>query len=458
MSKSRSPDPFDYVVLGGGSGGLASARRAAKYGARVALVEAGAIGGTCVNVGCVPKKISWNAAELARSLVDAGDYGFQSRWSFDYSAFKRTRDAYVERLHAIYRSNLEKDGVTLIEGRGRFTGARELSVRLTSGETTLLTSDSIVIATGGRPQRPQLPLAERGEVSDDFFAWERLPARVAIVGSGYIAVELAGVLSALGTQVTLVLRGKGILRAFDRTITEVLESEMTHAGVLLVPNFDTIRLVEDGTNLGLESSTGQRLAGFERVLWAIGRTPNTRNLGLEEIGVDLDERGHVLVDDVQATNRPGIYAIGDVTGRLELTPVAIAAGRRLADRLFGNQPDAKLDYDDVPSVVFSHPPVGVVGLTEDSAAERYGREAVRVYQTRFTDMYSGLLERRRPTVMKLVTLLPDERVVGIHLVGRGVDEIIQGFAVALRMGATKADLDRTVAIHPTSAEELVTLR
>jgi len=449
---------FDYVVLGGGSGGLASARRAARHGARVALVEAASLGGTCVNVGCVPKKISWNAAELAVHLNDARSYGFSSQWSLDYREFKQTRDRYVARLRGIYRHNLEKDGVVLIEGFGRLTGTHEVSVDSSSLGTSRLTANAILLATGSRPLRPDLPGSELGDTSDEFFGWEELPRSIAIVGSGYVAVELAGVLCSLGSQVTLVMRGPGPLRTFDAAITSVLKSEMERAGITLAPDFDTARLTRTEAGFTLESAGGAELTGFDRVVWAIGRTPNTRDIGLTEVGVDLDERGHVRVDPWQTTSQRGLYAVGDVIGHVDLTPVAIAAGRRLADRLFGGQPDAKLDYEDVPTVVFSHPPIATVGLTEAAAAERHSAAAIRVYQTRFTDMYSGLLEHRPPTVMKLVTLLPNERVIGIHLIGRGVDEIVQGFAVALRMGATKADLDRTVAIHPTSAEELVTLR
>lgn len=449
---------LDYVVLGGGSGGLASARRAARHGAKVALVEAGDLGGTCVNVGCVPKKISWNAAELARSLADAGDYGFASSFSFDFPAFKRKRDAYVERLRGIYRRNLENDGVTLIEGFGRLVTPRELAVVSAGKGEQRLSAGAILIATGGRPLVPSVPGAELGETSDDFFAWTELPESVAIVGAGYVAVELAGVLSALGAKVTLCLRGEGPLRSFDASITSVLSDEMSRSGIQLVPNFTCSSLTKGEGGLELRGASGQAIGGFERVVWAIGRQPATRNIGLETLGVALDQDGHLVVDSQQESNVPGVFALGDVTGRMPLTPVAIAAGRRLADRLFGGQADAKLDYDDIPSVVFSHPPLATVGLTEAEARARHGDDLVRTYQTRFTDMYSGLLEQRPATVMKLVTLLPSERVIGIHLVGRGVDEIIQGFAVAVRMGATKADLDRTVAVHPTAAEELVTLR
>lgn len=453
-----SAQSYDYVVLGGGSGGLASARRAAKYGAKVALVEAGPLGGTCVNVGCVPKKISWNAAQLAGALADAKSYGFSGSSSLDYGVLKQARDAYVTRLLAIYRKNLQGDGVTLIEGYGRLTGPQEVTVALTAGGEQRLAAEAILLATGGRPSRPDIPQANQGDTSDDFFAWSDLPRSVAIVGSGYIAVELAGVLHSLGTRVTLVMRGDRPLRSFDATITEVLAREMRDVGIELALGFEVTGLVEDASGFELHDAHGKRLSGFERVVWAVGRTPNTRDLGLENLGVELDARGHVVVDEWQRTSRPGLYAVGDVVGRVPLTPVAIAAGRRLSDRLFGGQADAKLDYEDIPTVVFSHPPLGTVGLSEEAARARHGDANVRIYQTRFTDMYSGLLERRPPTVMKLVTVLPTERVVGIHLIGRSADEIIQGFAVAVRMGATKADLDRTVAIHPTAAEELVTLR
>ncbi|MBK7586730.1 MAG: glutathione-disulfide reductase [Myxococcales bacterium] len=445
---------WDYLVIGGGSGGIASARRAAEHGARVALIESGRLGGTCVNLGCVPKKIMWHAASLAESLRDAEGYGFDVTASaFDWARLKLRRDAYVERLNGIYARNLEGSAVTRVTGLARFVSPRTVEV---AGERH--TAAHVLIATGGRPSVPNLPGAEHGITSDGFFALEERPERVAIVGAGYIAVELAGVLASLGSEVTLLLRHKQLLRRFDVALRETLMHEMTAQGINVMSciHLERIEKASAGT-LSLVGSTGEELSGLDTLIWAIGREPNTETLGLDTAGVDTDERGQIEVDDLQNTSAEHIYAVGDVTGKWPLTPVAIAAGRRLADRVFGGQPDAKLDYENIPSVVFSHPPIGTVGLTEDEARERWG-DAVRIHASRFTSLYHAVTARRSASVVKLVTVGPEQRVVGVHVIGIGADEMIQGFAVAVRMGATKADFDRTVAIHPTGAEELVTLR
>jgi glutathione reductase (NADPH) len=285
-----------------------------------------------------------------------------------------------------------------------------------------------------------------------------LPERLLIVGAGYIGVELAGIARALGASVTLAFRAQAPLTHFDELLRENLALELGHAGVELASGFSPARLERDEQGkLTLHSTDVRLLSGFDVVVWATGRSPNVTGLGLEKLGVRLDAHGFIETDPYQSTSAAGVYAVGDVTGRAQLTPVAVAAGRRLADRLFGGQPEARLDYDDIPTVVFSHPPIGTVGLSEEQARARHG-DAVKVYQTRFRSLYHALTERAQRTAMKLVTVGPEERVVGIHVIGLGADELIQGFAVALRMGATKADLDRTVAIHPTAAEELVTLR
>jgi glutathione reductase (NADPH) len=314
----------------------------------------------------------------------------------------------------------------------------------------------VLVATGGRPRVLDVPGAELGITSDGFFELQRLPRRVVIVGGGYVAVELGGVFLALGSEVVVAERGPEILRRFDPMLGASLAEEMTKAGATILRGFDVARLDRTGDELVLSARDGRAVRG-ELLLWAVGRVPVTRGFGLEELGVVLDVHGHVTVDAFQNTSVPGVYAIGDVTGLAELTPVAIAAGRKLADRLFGREPDARLDYDDIPSVVFSHPPVGFVGLSEPDARARFG-DAVKVYETRFTALYHGVTRRKTATRMKLVVTGPDERVVGIHVIGLGADELIQGFAVALKMGAKKSDLDRTIAIHPTAAEELVTLR
>jgi glutathione reductase (NADPH) len=444
----------DLIVIGGGSGGLACAQRAAEYGARALLIESGRLGGTCVNVGCVPKKIMWNAAHIAHALHDAPDYGFDVTIArHDWPMLRRKREAYVSRLNDIYAANLDRRGVTLARGEGRLAAAGEVRV----GDVRHR-APHIVIATGGEPMIPDLPGASLGIDSDGFFALEQQPAGVAIVGSGYISVELAGLFSALGSHTTVIARSAQLLSHFEPMLGESLAGVMRDEGVELVTGTHVTGLRRSGSGL-LELTTKERgtLGPFESVIWALGRQPRVAGLGLEAAGVRSDAAGHVLTDEWQATNVPGVYAIGDVTGRAPLTPVAIAAGRRLSDRLFGGQADRKLDYSQVPTVVFSHPPIGTVGLTEAQARAEHGAQ-VKVYTSSFVPMYHALTTRKPRCVMKMVVAGPEERVLGVHLIGTGADEILQGFAVAVKIGARKRDLDDTIAIHPTSAEELVTMR
>jgi glutathione reductase (NADPH) len=443
---------FDFLVIGGGSGGLAAARRAAKHGARVLLVEGGNLGGTCVNVGCVPKKISWHAASFAEILQDAADYGFDlERRGFDFARLRKARDVYIERLRQIYAVNLERDQVEHLEGFATLVDPNVIDV---GGER--FRAPHILIATGGAARVPVLPGAELGITSDGFFELERVPARTLVVGAGYIAVELGGILQSLGSEVTIAERGSRLLKQFDPMLGEALREELEQAGASVVCHFvpSNVRRTPDGIVLTAED--GRELT-TDCLIWAIGRAACTSRLGLHALGIALGAEGHIPVDAHQTTTVPSVHAVGDVTGKQTLTPVAIAAGRKLADRLFGGDADARLDYENVPSVVFSHPPIGSVGLTEPQARERFG-DLVRVYTTRFTSLYHAVTSRKTGTRMKLVVVGQEERVVGIHSIGIGSDELIQGFAVALKMGAKKADFDRTVAIHPTAAEELVTLR
>jgi glutathione reductase (NADPH) len=443
--------------LGGGSGGLATAQRAAEYGARVALFEPARLGGTCVNVGCVPKKVMWNAAELKAALDHAPYYGFDVEvGGHDWAQLKRGRDAYVERLNGIYARNLDKKGIVTVRAAAAFASATE--VVTTAGER--FTAPHIVIATGGEPLKPALPGAELGLTSNDFFTLERPPKRIAIVGSGYVSVELAGVLNSLGSQVHVFMRQQRVLRSFDALLGEKLMAAMRASGIAIETSFLTIALARPpgGDGLALEAADGRRFDGFDEVLFAIGRVPLTPGLGLEKAGVISTSDGHVVVDRYQNTSTPGIYAVGDVTGQAELTPVAIAAGRRLADRVFGGMTDRHLRYDVIPTVLFSHPPIGTVGLSEEQARERYPNEPIKIYKSEFVSMFYALTEVKPQTAMKLVCVGDDERVVGCHVIGLGADEMIQGFAVALSMGARKRDFDDTIAIHPTSAEELVTMR
>lgn len=443
---------YDLICIGGGSGGIAAARRAASYGARCAVIESQRLGGTCVNVGCVPKKIMWYAAHQAEQLERAGEFGFRvSLDGLDWPDLVARREAYIRRLNGIYQRNLEHSQVDIVTGEARFVDPHTVAVA-----DRRLSAERLLVAVGGRPAWPDLPGVELGIDSDGFFALEEQPRRVAVVGAGYIAVELAGMLNHLGAATSLVVRRDTPLRGFDGILRDTFTEAAQRDGIDLVTHFVPRSLERDSSGLALHSEDGRVLGGFDQVLWAIGRRPNTDRLELDAAGVNRAEDGSVPTDLYQATNVPHIFALGDVTGRAALTPVAIAAGRRLADRLWGGQADRHLDYQNIPTVVFTHPPMGTVGLTEDQARERFGDE-VEVYTSRFVAMDYALAEDKRHSAMKLVCVGNDQRVVGLHLFGPGSDEMLQGFAVAVRMGATKRDLDDTVAIHPTSAEEVVTM-
>ncbi|KAB2897567.1 MAG: glutathione-disulfide reductase [Dokdonella sp.] len=443
-------DSFDLLVLGAGSGGIAMAIRAARHGARVALVEARALGGTCVNVGCVPKKAMWLAAELAQAQRVAQAVGFALQpGALRWDEFIARRSAYIDNIHASYRQRCAELGIELVSGHGRFSAPHRLVV---GGRA--LQAPHVLIATGAQARREAMAGGALGIDSDGFFALRACPRRVAIIGSGYIAVELGGVLNALGAQVTLVARSERLLRHFDHEITAELAQALQQHGITLAFSRRLSRVERAADGYALHMAQGPALDGFDELLWATGRVPNTRDCGLETTGITLDARGCIDIDAWQNTNVAGHYAVGDVTDRVELTPVAIAAARRLADRLFGGQATARMDYSNIPTVVFAHPPVATVGLTEQQARSTHG-DAVRVYRTRFRPMLTALAGGTERTFMKLVCVGAEERIVGIHLLGVAADEILQGFAVALRMGARKADFDATVAIHPTSAEELV---
>ena len=447
------PNQFDLLVIGGGSGGIAHARRAAEYGATVGVIEYGPLGGTCVNVGCVPKKVMWYTASHAHHFAHAADYGFDVTVSgFDWPALKSRRDAYVHRLNGIYENNLDKSGVTTITGTARFIDTHTVAV-----EDERYHADRIVVATGGRPIVPDIPGAELGITSDGFFELEEQPRRVLVAGSGYIAVELAGVFNGLDSDVQLVVRKDSIIRSFDSMLGEQLMEAMQKDGVRIDTRVIPASVEKTDDGLVLHAEDGRSFGPVDCLLWAVGRSPNVASLDLGNAGVQTDDRGFIPTDDFQQTNVETIFALGDVTGRPALTPVAIAAGRRLADRLYGGMDGRHLDYKLIPTVVFSHPPIGTVGMTEGAARAEYG-DAVKVYSSGFTPMYYALGDKKQRSVMKLVVAGDDERVVGCHVIGEGADEMMQGFAVAMRMGATKADFDDTVAIHPSNAEELVTMR
>ncbi|KAL9097237.1 MAG: hypothetical protein Q9165_000664 [Trypethelium subeluteriae] len=457
----------DYLVIGGGSGGLASARRASgMYGAKTIAIESSRLGGTCVNVGCVPKKITWNAATIAETIHEAKAYGFtvQQTKPFDWTTFKHKRDAYIKRLNGIYESNLHKDKVEYIHGRARFLSPKSVEVKLDDGTLQSINAKKILIAVGGHPNIPDIAGADLGINSDGFFELERQPKRVAIIGAGYIAVEMAGMFHHLGTETHLFIRQDKFLRTFDPMIQDRVLEEYERQGLRVHKRSSQQSVADLGNGwkkLAYTDAEGKGELEIDCLLWAIGRAPEVEGLGLDKTGVKLDKRGHVTVDEYQNTNVDDIYALGDACDRgFELTPVAIAAGRRLSDRLFGGQPSAKLEYDDIPSVVFAHPEVGTIGLTEPAAREKFGDENVKTYNTTFTDLYFTMMEAegKSPTSYKLVCVGKEEKVVGLHIMGLGSSEILQGFGVAIKMGATKKDFDRCVAIHPTSAEELVTLK
>ena len=446
---------YDIIAIGGGSGGSATMNRAAMHGAKAAVIEGNIIGGTCVNIGCVPKKVMWYGAQVSETLKNyAADYGYTiGETSFDFKTLRKNREAYIERSRQAFSNNFNRNGVDYIEGYARFVDKNTVEV---NGEH--IRAKHIVIATGSYAFIPNVPGSELGGTSDDVFAWEELPESVSIIGAGYIAVELAGVLHALGVKTDLFVRKGGPLRGFDQGIVEVLVEEMKKNGQPLhthkVPqklekldNGDIQIYFEDGT-----THTSQK------VIWAVGRKANIQQLNLEAAGVELTERGFIQVDEYQNTTTPGIYALGDVSGEKELTPVAIKAGRTLAERLFNGKTDAKMDYELIPTVVFSHPAIGSIGLTQEQAEAKYGVENIKVYQSTFAGMYSAITVHRQMTKLKLITLGEEEKVIGLHGIGEGIDEMIQGFAVAVKMGATKADFDATVAIHPTASEEFVTMR
>jgi len=444
---------FDLIVIGGGSGGLAHAQRAAQYGAKAAVIESGPLGGTCVNVGCVPKKLMWYTAHHAHMLEHARDFGFEvSAKGHVWSDVKKKRDAYISRLNQIYQDNLDKRGVTLILGEAKFLDATTIVV---GGQQH--TAERIVIATGGFPIIPGIPGAEHGITSDGFFQLPERPQKVALLGSGYIAVELGGVFNALGSETTILVRKDGVLRSFDMMLRTELEAAMAASGITLEKGVVPKELVKSDEGIRIVAEDGREFGDYDAVVLAVGRAPNTEGLNLDAAGVKTDERGFVPTDEWQKTNVDHIFALGDVTGRDALTPVAIAAGRRLADRLYGGMTDRRLEYDRIPTVIFTHPPIGTVGLTEEQAREKYGDD-IKVYETGFNPMAYAFSENKVQTAMKLVTAGTEEQVVGCHIIGDGADEMLQGFAVAVRMGATKKQFDDTVAIHPTSAEELVTMQ
>jgi glutathione reductase (NADPH) len=441
---------FDFFVIGAGSGGVRAARFAANLGAKVGIAEERHLGGTCVNIGCVPKKLMVYASHFSEDFADAAGYGWSvGERSFDWPTLIGNKDAEIKRLNGIYERLLTNSGVEIVEGTAALEDAHTVVV---SGRE--IRARNILIATGGLPSRPREPGQEFGLVSDDVFYLDRQPERMIVAGGGYIAVEFAGVFAGLGTQVTQLYRGDLFLRGFDDDLRRGLAEELPKKGVDL--RFHTIIDKTEKTSNGLLAhlSSGDTLE-VDQILYAIGRRPNVAELGLANAGVELGRSGGVKVDEHYRTNVPSIFAIGDVTDRVQLTPVALAEGMVVARHLFGGESGA-VDYGGIPTAVFSQPPLATVGLTEAEARAQYG--AIDVYRTRFTPMKHTLTGRDEKTLMKLVVERTGQKVVGAHMMGLDAPEIIQGIGIALKAGATKRDFDRTIGIHPTAAEEFVTMR
>ncbi|KAH0485648.1 MAG: hypothetical protein KVP17_000779 [Porospora cf. gigantea B] len=451
---------FDFFVIGGGSGGIASARRAATYGAKVAVAECSRWGGTCVNVGCVPKKMMWWCSQVREFIEDSHHYGFEKvEPKFSWEHMKTRRDFTIKRLNGIYTSNLEGSKVTIFNEFASLVDShlRGGPVKVKVGEN-IITADHVLIASGSAPNKLGVEGEELTINSDGFFALEKQPKKAAVIGAGYIAVELAGVLQSLGTETHLIVRGDTALRGFDDMLKSNLDASLRRSGIHMQPN-NTIKSFERvGDTVTVNLNSGEALSGFDCVLVATGRHALIKNMNLGAMA--LKASGHIEVDDFQSTSVPGVFALGDVCGEVQLTPMAIAAGRRLADRLFGGIPNAKADYSNVPTVVFSHPTLGTIGLTEREARDKYGEDVV-VYTSTSVNLYYSAFDQppsEKPrTHMKLVCVKPAEKIVGLHVIGEGADEMLQGFGVAIKMGATKADFDSVVAIHPSASEEFVTM-
>ncbi|MDH5750694.1 MAG: glutathione-disulfide reductase [Rhodospirillales bacterium] len=442
---------YDLITIGAGSGGIRASRLSASLGAKVAVVEESRVGGTCVMRGCVPKKLLVHGAHFAEDFEDAAGFGWSpGKPGFDWPTLIKNKNTELDRLEGIYNRILRENKVTLLDGRGKLVDAHTVEV---AGKK--YTADKILIATGGWPSMPDIPGIEHVISSNEALDLAELPRRMVIVGGGYIAVEFAGIFNALGVQVTEIIRAGNILRGFDEDVREFLAEEMEKKGVTILRDC-VVRSIEkeaDGS-FSLRLANGENLA-TDLIMYATGRAPNTRGIGLEEVGVRMNGKGAIEVNEKFETSVPGIYALGDITDRLQLTPVALAEGRVLADNLFGGK-TLSMDYADVPTAVFSSPPIGTVGLSEAQAREQYGE--VDIYVSRFRPLKHTLSGRDELTFMKLIVDAATDRVLGCHMVGADSAEIVQGLAIALKCRATKAQFDATIGIHPTAAEEFVTLR
>ena len=451
---------LDLFVIGGGSGGVRAARMAAQRGARVALAESDRMGGTCVNVGCIPKKLYSYGAHYAEAFAESRGYGWQlpATPTLDWAVLKARRAQEIARLNGIYEGLMTSAKVRRLHGRARLVDAHTVEVAADGGGRARHTARHVLIATGATPVVPPVPGSELAVTSNDMFDLPAFPRRLVVVGGGYIGCEMASIFHGLGAEVTLVYRGGQILRGFDDEVRAFAAEEMRKAGIVLRLNTDVARIEAAGQARRVHLKDGG-VAEADVVLHATGRRPNTDGLGLDTVGVKQSTDGAIEVGEHFATSVPGVYALGDVVGRLELTPVALAEAMALVDHLFGpapGQPARTMDYAGIPTAVFTHPPIGTVGLSEEAARQRYG--AIRVFRSDFKPLKHTLSGRGERTLVKLIVDAASDRVVGLHMVGADAGEIVQGFAVALRCGATKAQFDATVGIHPTSAEEFVTLR
>ncbi|SBT72320.1 glutathione reductase, putative [Plasmodium malariae] len=500
--KKKPSMVYDLIVIGGGSGGMAAARRAARHKAKVALVEKAHLGGTCVNVGCVPKKIMFNAASIHDILENSRHYGFDTQFSFNLPLLVERRDKYIRRLNDIYRQNLKNDNVELFEGTASLMSENKVLIKkaknVNDEENTdeqMIEGKNILIAVGNRPIFPPVKGIEHTISSDDFFKIKEAK-RIGIVGSGYIAVELINVTKRLGIESYIFARGNRLLRKFDETVINELENDMKKNNINIVThaNVEEIEKVKD-KNLTIYLSDGRKFEHFDYVIYCIGRSPDTKNLNLDKLNIKTNN-DYIIVDDNQRTNLKNIYAVGDccmvkrnkevedlnllklyneepyllnskeskeanLYYNVQLTPVAINAGRLLADRLFLNK-SRKTSYKLIPTVIFSHPPIGTIGLSEEEAIQTYGKENIKIYESKFTNLFFSVYDmepsQKEKTYLKLVCVGKEELIKGLHIIGLNADEIVQGFAVALKMNATKKDFDETIPIHPTAAEEFLTLQ
>lgn len=438
---------YDIIAIGAGSGGLSAIQKANEYGKKCAIIEMHKVGGTCVNAGCVPKKIMWYAANTMSILKDAKKLGIQPKHcDFSWQNLKNLRDEYIQNINNWYEQNLKKSGIDYIQGFAKLIDKRNISV---NGKK--ISANHIVIATGGKPFVPNIKGSEFGITSDDFFELEKMPKKIAIIGGGFIAVELAGMMRSLGSDVSIIIKSKNLLNSFDSMIVEQITKQYINQGIKII-SAKTIQKIDEKGNIYFTKGT---LSGFDKIIFATGRTPMTKNIGLEEVGVKVNSKGYIKTNSKQNTNIKGIYAIGDITGKTSLTPLAIAQGKNLAKRIFLKKDNSKINYNKVPIVIFSHPTIATIGLNEEQAKNKF--KQIKLYQSNFMPMSDVLSEHQTETAIKLICVNKNNKVVGCHMVGKNCDEILQGFAVAIQMGLTKEQLDNSIAIHPTSAEELLSM-